>query len=368
MKRSRGDSPERSARLVDRIRTLQPEAANLNLITIERHIAETQRRFPEARGNFSGLMNNIALAAKMISAHVNRAGLVDILGETGEENVQGERVMKLDHYANETLIRVVGGGGHVCAMGSEENEEMIRVPHDCEQGRYVLLFDPLDGSSNIDVNVSIGTIFSILRRVTPDGGAADYPDLLQPGYRQVAAGYVIYGSSTMFVYSAGMGVHGFTLDPSCGEFLLSHEDIRIPHRAPTYSVNEGYTNQWDDATRAVVRVFREGNEDRTPLSTRYIGSLVADFHRNLLQGGVFFYPAGAKEAGGESRPKLRLLYEAAPLAWIVEQAGGYASDGFGPVLRRQPKHLHERVPLIIGSQEDVRYAERMLRMSTTDDA
>lgn len=332
-----------------------------NPVTVERHIAEMQKRFPEARGAFSGLLNQIAVASKMIASHVKRAGLVDILGDTGDENVQGETVMKLDRYADETIVRVVGGSRTVCAMGSEERADPVYIedPRDC--GRYVLLYDPLDGSSNIDVNVSIGTIFSILRRVSPEGGPCDERDLLQPGFRQVAAGYVVYGSSTMLVYSAGMGVHGFTLDPSVGEFLLSHEDIRIPRRAKTYSVNEGNSAYWDETTREIVRSFKYGRDGRPPMGARYIGSLVADFHRNLLKGGVFLYPAAAKHEGEPARPKLRLLYEAAPLAWIVDQAGGYASDGTGPLLRREPRELHERVPLIIGSEEDVRFAERLYR-------
>lgn len=347
------------------------KAAVLNLTTIERHIADTQRRFPEARGNFSALMSNIAFAAKIISAHVNRAGLADVLGETGEENVQGERVMKLDAYADEALVRIVGNGGQVCAMGSEEREDIIHLRDDQPKGRYVLLFDPLDGSSNIDVNVSIGTIFSILRRVSPDQGPVQERDLLQPGYRQVAAGYVIYGSSTMFVYSAGMGVHGFTLDPSCGEFLLSHEHIRIPPRGRIFSINEGNTAGWDPRVRKLVDGYKFGTAGRPPMTARYIGSLVADFHRNLLMGGVFLYPAVRPADGGEPRPKLRLLYEAAPLAYLAEQAGGYASDGVGPLLRREPKSLHERVPLIIGSNEDAHHAERVLReddVSGSDDA
>lgn len=340
----------------------------VNVITIERHITETQRRFPEARGNFSALMSDIAFAAKIISASVNRAGLVDILGETGDENVQGERVKKLDRYADDTLVRVVGQGGQVCAMASEEREEIVRVPLDSPRGRYVLVFDPLDGSSNIDVNVSIGTIFSILRRLSPEDGPVEERDLLQPGYRQVAAGYVIYGSSTMFVYSAGMGVHGFTLDPSCGEFLLSHENIRIPEKACTYSVNEGHSNGWDDATNYVVDSWRHGRDGHGPLTSRYIGSLVADFHRNLLLGGVFLYPMVTPPDGGTPQAKLRLLYEAAPLAWIVEQAGGYASDGVGPLLRREPRSLHERVPLVIGSADDAHFAERILRDGPPDEA
>lgn len=338
----------------------------MNLTTIERHIAETQRRFPEARGSFTGLLNNIAFAARLITAQVRKAGLVDVLGETGDENVQGERVMKLDRIADETLIRVVANGGYVCAMGSEEREDLIPLRDDQPAGPYVLLFDPLDGSSNIDVNVSIGTIFSIFKRLSPGSGPVQPRDLLQPGYRQVAAGYVLYGSATMFVYSAGMGVHGFTLDPDSGEFLLSHENIRIPSRAKVYSVNEGHSSGWDARTRELVQIFREGNDERPALNSRYVGSLVADFHRNLLKGGVFLYPATRPAPDAEPRPKLRLMYEAAPLAWIVEQAGGYASDCTGPVLRREPASLHERVPLIIGSGDDVRFAEKFLQSAPVE--
>jgi fructose-1,6-bisphosphatase I len=333
----------------------------MNLTTIERHIAETQRRFPEARGSFSGLLNNIAFATRLIASQVRRAGLVDVLGETGDENVQGERVMKLDRIADETLIRVVANGGYVCAMGSEERKDLIPLRKDQPAGPYVLLFDPLDGSSNIDVNVSIGTIFSIFKRLSPVGGPVEQRDLLQPGYRQVAAGYVLYGSATMFVYSAGMGVHGFTLDPGSGEFLLSHENIKIPRRANMYSVNEGHSTGWDDRTRELIRIFRQGDETRPPLGSRYVGSLVADFHRNLLKGGVFLYPGKRPTPDAEPEAKLRLMYEAAPLAWIVEQAGGYASDGTGPLLRREPRSLHERVPLFIGCPDDVRFAEKFLQ-------
>lgn len=336
-----------------------------NLITVEAHIALVQRQFPEARGAFSRLLNDVAFAAKIIASHVGRAGLVDILGDTGEENVQGERVQKLDRYADQMLVRIVKGGGQVCIMASEEREGPIELAPGEPSGPYVLVFDPLDGSSNIDVNVSIGTIFSVFRRLTHDDEPAGLTDLLQPGFRQVAAGYVVYGSSTMLVYTAGMGVHGFTYDPSIGEFLLSHEDIRIPERAKVYSVNEGYTAFWDDATREVVDLFKYGGPGRKPLSGRYIGSLVADFHRNLLQGGIFLYPAVFGSPDDPPRPKLRLLYEAAPLAYVVEQAGGYASDGVGAILRRQPRDLHERVPLIIGSAHDVRLAEAMLRKASS---
>jgi fructose-1,6-bisphosphatase I len=335
-----------------------------NITTIERHIDQTQRRFPEARGAFSRLLNDIAFAAKVISNHVNRAGLIDILGETGDRNVQGERVKKLDRYADETIVRIVAEGGQVCLMGSEERAGPIELRPHQKPGPYVLVFDPLDGSSNIDVNVSIGTIFSVFRRLTPDRAPSDVRDLLQPGFRQVAAGYVIYGSSTMLVYTAGMGVHGFTLDPAVGEFLLSHEDIRIPHRACVYSVNEGNAPHWDPPTRELVDILKFGTEERKGLTARYIGSLVADFHRNLLHGGIFLYPALARRAGEPPRPKLRLLYEAAPLAYVVEQAGGYASDGVGPILRREPSDLHERVPLIIGSFDDVHFAEDHLRRAT----
>lgn len=338
----------------------------MNLTTIERHIAETQRRFPEARGSFSGLLNNIAFATRLISAQVRKAGLVDVLGETGDENVQGELVMKLDRIADVTLIRVVANGGYVCAMGSEERADLIPLRDDQPAGPYVLLFDPLDGSSNIDVNVSIGTIFSVLKRLSPAGQPVEERDLLQPGYRQVAAGYVLYGSSTMFVYSAGMGVHGFTLDPDSGEFLLSHENIRIPERGKIYSVNEGHSANWDQRWRDLVRIFREGDDQRAPLASRYVGSLVADFHRNLLKGGVFLYPGVRPTPDAAPKPKLRLMYEAAPLAWIAEQAGGYASDGTGPILRREPVSLHERVPLIIGSSADVHYAEKFLQSAPAE--
>ena len=334
---------------------------NSNIITIESHIREAQRAFPGARGGFSSLLSNVAFAAKIIHSHVSRAGLVNILGATGAENVQGEQVQKLDEFADDCLIRIVGRGGQVAIMGSEEHPGPIEIPDGYDQGDYVLLFDPLDGSSNIDVMATIGTIFSILKRVTPKNEEPGLEDLLQPGYRQVAAGYVIYGSSTMLVYSAGLGVHGFTLDPAVGEFLLSHPDIRMPDPGPYFSVNEGNAPYWDDATRAVVDAFKYGNETTPPLSGRYIGSLAGDFHRNLLRGGVFLYPAVRKSPDAPPKPKLRLLYEAAPIAFLADQAGGYASDGTGPLLRLQPRELHERVALIVGSSKQVRMAEAMLR-------
>jgi len=328
-----------------------------NLVTIERHIMEQERLYPEATGEFSNLLYDIALAAKIIAREVTRAGLADILGLTGEENVQGEAVMKLDAFANETLIRMNDHTGRLCVMASEEHADPIPIPERFPTGKYVLIFDPLDGSSNIDANVSVGTIFSIHRKIST-GPRGTLTDCLQPGRRQVCAGYVIYGSSTMLVYTTGQGVHGFTLDPSLGEFLLSHPDIKIPSRAKYYSVNEGNRLEWPEGVRQYVNhIQRIDKTAGLPLSGRYIGSLVADFHRNLLAGGIFLYPPTLKQPAG----KLRLLYEAAPLAFIVEQAGGYASDGGQNILDIQPEHLHQRVPLYIGCKDEVKRVEEFLR-------
>jgi fructose-1,6-bisphosphatase I len=327
------------------------------IITIERHILEQQRLFPEATGEFTGLLYDIALAAKIISREVSKAGLVEILGLAGEVNVQGEQVMKLDVFANEMLIRMNDHTGRLCAMASEEVAGIIPIPERFPCGRYVLVFDPLDGSANIDMNVSIGTIFSIHRRISA-GPRGTLEDFLQPGYKQAAAGYVIYGSSTMLVYTTGQGAHGFTLDPSVGEFLLSHPNIQIPPRGKYYSVNEGYYNRWSDGMRRYVDYLKASDKATgRPYSGRYIGSLVADFHRNLLAGGVFMYPADASQPQG----KLRLLYEAAPLAFVVEQAGGRASDGTTDIMQIRPDSLHQRVPLFIGSREDVDKVEVFLR-------
>jgi fructose-1,6-bisphosphatase I len=327
------------------------------IITIERHILEQQHLFPEATGEFTNLLYDIALAAKIISREVSKAGLVGILGLAGGLNVQGEEVMKLDVFANETLVRMNSYAGRLCAMASEESADIIPVPEGFPCGRYVLVFDPLDGSSNIDVNVSIGTIFSIHRKVS-DGARGTLEDFLQPGYKQTAAGYVIYGSSTMLVYATGQGVHGFTLDPSVGEFLLSHPNIQIPSRGKYYSVNEGYYHRWSTSVRRYVDYLKASDKATgRPYSGRYIGSLMADFHRNLLAGGIFMYPADANKPHG----KLRLLYEAAPLAFIVEQAGGRASDGTRDIMQIQPESLHQRVPLFIGSREDVDRVEQFIR-------
>lgn len=330
------------------------------IVTIERHILEQERLFPEATGEFTGLLYDIALAAKIICREVNKAGLAEILGLTGEENVQGEEVMKLDVFANETMVRMNAYTGRLCAMASEELADIIPIPEQYPTGKYVLVFDPLDGSSNIDLNVSIGTIFSIHRKVS-DGPDGTLEDFLQPGYEQAAAGYIIYGSSTMMVYTTGLGVHGFTLDPSVGEFLLSHPDIQIPPRSKYYSINEGNYCYWSEGIRRYVDYLKAPDKatDRS-YSGRYIGSLVADFHRNLLAGGIFMYPADTKDPK-KPRGKLRLLYEAAPLAFIIEQAGGRASDGTQDIMQVQPESLHQRVPLFIGNREDVDKAEQFIR-------
>lgn len=324
------------------------------IITIERHITEQQRRYPEATGVFSDLLYDIALVAKIIARETCRAGLADVLGLAGKTNVQGEQQMKLDVFAHEAMVRMNCYTGRLAVMASEEVEDIIPVPEEYGIGRYVLLFDPLDGSSNIDVNVSIGTIFAIYRRLCMDGAGA-LADCLQVGRRLVASGYVIYGSSTMMVYTTGQGVHGFTLDPTMGEFLLSHPDIRMPTRPKYYSVNHGYEQYWSAGVKRFTRWLQGMDEQapRKPLSSRYIGSLVADFHRNLLEGGVFYYPADTRNPGG----KLRLVYEAIPLAFVAEQAGGYASDGRRDILDVQPGSLHQRTPLFIGNRDLVERAE-----------
>ncbi|MDD9934354.1 MAG: class 1 fructose-bisphosphatase [Myxococcales bacterium] len=325
--------------------------------TLERHILEQQRTVEGATGEFTKLFQQLALAGKIIASRVNQAGLVDVLGVTGETNVQGEQVQKLDEFANQALIRVLEAGGQVCLMASEEVEDPIPIPTKFPRGKYVLMFDPLDGSSNIDVNISIGTIFSVHQRVTDSDAEPALSDCLQPGYKQVAAGYIIYGSSTMFVYTTGQSVHGFTLDPTVGEFFLSHPNIQMPKRGKIYSVNEGNAAKWSDDVRAWVDDFKISDEDRgRPYSGRYIGTLVADFHRTLLKGGIFGYPADNKNPNG----KLRLLYEGAPMAMIAKAAGGDASTGTQKILDITPTELHQRVPLYIGSADDVAEVERVL--------
>jgi fructose-1,6-bisphosphatase I len=322
------------------------------VVTISRFLVDQERHFPEATGAFTNILHDIALAAKVISREVRKAGLVDILGHAGLENVHGEEVQKLDVFANDVLYRALDHTGHVACIVSEESEDVIPIPEKFPAGDYVVLYDPLDGSSNIDVNVSIGTVFSIHRKVT-HGERGTLEDCLQPGSRQLAAGYVLYGSSTMLVYTAGAGVHGFTLDPSLGEFLLSHPDMRIPEPpAKTYSVNEAYYHRWSEGQQRLVRWLK----DEGGFGSRYIGSLVADVHRTLLQGGLFMYPADRDHPEG----KLRLLYEMAPLAMITAQAGGRASDGRRDLLGLTPTRLHQRTPVYLGSRTFVDLAERFL--------
>jgi len=332
----------------------------MELITIERFILERQQQgFPAATGDFTQLLYDITFAAKIISRDVNKAGLVEILGKTGKENVQGEPVQKLDEFANEVIRKAMDHTGRVCVMASEEVEDVILIPQKYECGKYVLLFDPLDGSSNIDANVSVGSIFSIHRKMSGDR-RGNKEDCLQPGYRQVGAAYVVYGSSTMLVYTTGNGVHGFTLDPSVGEFLLSHENIRIPDSGNIYSVNEGNYNYWDDGTKRYVDYLKsKDNHSGKPYSLRYIGSMVADLHRTLLYGGIFMYPLDYKNPEKPSG-KLRLLYEATPMAFIFEQAGGRASDGYRNINEIQPTELHQRTPLFIGSKFDVDMVEEFI--------
>jgi fructose-1,6-bisphosphatase I len=328
-----------------------------SVITIDRHIIDQERLFPEATGVLSHILYDIALAAKLISREVTKAGLVDILGKAGRENVHGEEVKKLDEYAHEVIFKALDHGGRLCCMASEEAEDILPIPEQFPCGKYCVIYDPLDGSSNIEANAPIGTIFSIHRKISStERGSAE--DCMQPGRRQVAAGYVVYGSSTMLVYSTGHGVFGFTLDPSIGEFLLSHRDIRIPQPGDRYySCNEGNYGRWTEGQRRFVDHLKGmDGENTNPYSLRYIGSLVADFHRTLLYGGIFMYPADTKNTRG----KLRLLYEASPLALIAEQAGGAASDGERPILDVQPESLHQRTPLYIGSAELVERARSYL--------
>jgi fructose-1,6-bisphosphatase I len=330
--------------------------SDTSIVTIDRFIIEQEAKFPEATGELSGILYDLAVAAKMISSKVRRAGLIDILGGAGSENVQGEHQQKLDVIANLIITKAMDHGGRLCAMASEEEPGIIEIPPPFKCGKYVLLFDPLDGSSNIDVNVPVGTIFSVMRRVTPGNGQGAMADMLQPGLAQVAAGYIIYGSSTMMVYTTGHGAHGFTLDPSIGEFLLSHPNIHTPASGKYLSVNDSYERHWSEPVRALMRRYRGLDDHRDAMNVRYVGSLVADFHRNLLGGGIFVYPANTQSPSG----KLRLLYECNPLAFIAEQAGGAATDGKRRLMELVPTELHQRSPLYLGSSMDVAIAVQML--------
>lgn len=322
------------------------------VLTIQQHILQEQQKFPEASGEFSWLLSGITLATKQIQAKVRRAGLTDILGahESGAENPHGEVQQNLDVFANHAIMRSLAVRDSVATLVSEENDRPVMLRHSTGQPRYAVIFDPLDGSSNIDVNVSVGTIFSILRLPATIDSIEE--GLLQPGRAQVAAGYVLYGSSTVLVYTAGNGVHGFTLDPSIGAYVLSHENIRMPERGKYYSVNEAYRDAFPRPYREYLERLRKGEFGR-PYASRYIGSLVADFHRTLLKGGVFLYPPTAEHRQG----KLRLLYEVNPIAYLAEQAGGSALDGTEPILKLRPTGIHQRVPLVVGSRFEMQQFE-----------
>ena len=325
-------------------------------VTVTEHLLFHQKQTPHATGKFTGLLYDLILSGKTISRRINKAGLLDILGGTGEVNVQGENVQKLDDIANRIMIYRMERSGAICAMSSEEEASLIRVGPEFPRGDYILIFDPLDGSSNIDVNVNVGTIFSIHRRPEGRTGEVTMDEVLQPGRNQVAAGYILYGPSTMLVLSTGQGVHGFTLDPGVGEFLLSHPDMTIPEQGKIYSVNEGYSRYWDAPTEEAVDWFHHcETADGGPYSARYVGSLVADFHRTLIYGGIYMYPADTRKPNG----KLRLMCEASPLSFLAEQAGGKATNGRERILDIYPDKLHCRTPLFIGSKKDVEAVERI---------
>jgi fructose-1,6-bisphosphatase I len=326
-------------------------------MTLTRFIIETQAGFPAATGEFSALLAQIGLAGKRIAQDLRRAGLIDIYGLTGETNIQGEAVKKLDELANETFVQAFQYSGLVCALASEEMEKLVHLPENWPHGKYMLLFDPLDGSSNTDVNMPMGTIFSILR-YEETARLPSETELVRTGTEQVAAGYLMYGSSSMLVFTSGQGTHGFTLDPGIGEFLLTHENIRIPPKGRVYGANEGNYHKWPAGTRRFIDYLKQTDKPSgRPYSSRYSGCLAADVHRILLQGGIYLYPGETEKPEG----KLRLLYEANPLAMVVEQAGGRASTGAERILAVAPTALHQRVPLLIGSAEDVATAEAFIQ-------
>jgi fructose-1,6-bisphosphatase I len=331
--------------------------------TLGQFIIEKQSDFPYAKGELSRLLRDIGIAAKIVNREVNKAGLVEILGETGETNVQGEKVKKLDVFANEQFIAALKAGGEVCAIASEENDEIIPIDSEISKNaKYVVAMDPLDGSSNIDVNVSVGTIFSIYRRTTLSGPGTT-EDFMQRGTEQVAAGYIIYGSSCMLVYTTGKGVNGFTLDPSIGEFCLSHPNMQTPKHGIIYSINEGNYLHFPEGVKKYIKYCQEEDKATSrPFSSRYIGSGVADIHRNLIVGGIYIYPTTTKSPKG----KLRLLYECNPLAFIIEQAGGKATTGGKRIMELDIKELHQRTPLFIGSADMVDMAMEFMTKYTAE--
>jgi fructose-1,6-bisphosphatase I len=326
--------------------------------TLGEFIIENQSSFQYSSGELSSLLNSLRLAAKIVNHEVNKAGLVDIIGAAGDTNIQGEDQQKLDVYANEKFIQTLTKRNIVCGIASEEEDDFIRINSQDEnhQNKYIVLIDPLDGSSNIDVNVSVGTIFSIYRRVTPVGTPVTLDDFLQKGDAQVAAGYIVYGTSTMLVYTTGDGVNGFTLNPAIGSFYLSHPDMQFPEDGTIYSVNEGNYVHFPQGIKNYIKYCQKEEEDR-PYTSRYIGSLVSDFHRNMIKGGIYLYPQSSKNPNG----KLRLLYECNPMAFLAEQANGLASDGYRRIMEIEPTELHQRVPFICGSKNMVKKAEAFMR-------
>lgn len=329
--------------------------------TLGEFIIENQKDFPYSSGELSRLINSIRLAAKVVNHEVNKAGLVDILGAFGETNVQGEQQQKLDVFANEAFIKTLTNREIVCGIASEENDDFITIEgrNNSHDNKYVVLIDPLDGSSNIDVNVSVGTIFSIYRRVTPPGTPVTLEDFLQPGNQQVAAGYIVYGTSTMLVYTTGHGVNGFTLNPAIGTYYLSHPNMCIPEDGTIYSINEGNYIHFPQGVKDYIK-YCQAEEENRPYTSRYIGSLVSDVHRNILKGGIYIYPTTSSAPNG----KLRLLYECNPMAFIAEQAGGKASNGFQRVMDIQPTELHQRVPFFCGSKNMVEKAEEFMEKAS----
>ncbi len=326
--------------------------------TLGEFIINKQSEFKFSSGELTRLINSIRLAGKVVNHEVNKAGLVDILGAAGEENIQGEHQQKLDVYANEVFIKNLVNREIVCGIASEEEDDFISIQGNNKknENKYVVLIDPLDGSSNIDVNVSVGTIFSIYRRITPVGSPVTIEDFLQPGKNQVAAGYIVYGTSTMIVYSTGHGVNGFTLNPAIGTYYLSHPNMQFPEKGYIYSVNEGNYVHFPKGVKEYIKYCQEEEEDR-PYTSRYIGSLVSDFHRNMIKGGIYFYPSTSKSPNG----KLRLLYECNPMAFLAERAGGKASDGFNRILDIKPSKLHQRVPFFCGNKDMVEKLESFMQ-------
>ncbi|MEY3679321.1 MAG: hypothetical protein RI924_1462 [Bacteroidota bacterium] len=335
------------------------------VMTLGQFIIEKQSDFPFAKGELSRLLRDIGIAAKIVNREVNKAGLVDILGDNGMTNVQGENQKKLDVYANEQFIAALSSGGECCLVASEENDEIVQIDSAVSKNaKYIVAIDPLDGSSNIDCNVAVGTIFSIYRRKSTVG-AAQLSDVLQRGVDQVAAGYIVYGSSTMLVYTTGKGVNGFTLDPSIGEFCLSHPDLKIPKDATIYSINEGNYVHFPDGVKKYIKYCQvEDSSSSRPYTSRYIGSMVADIHRSIIKGGIFIYPTTAGAPNG----KIRLLYECNPMAFIIEQAGGRASNGFDRILELEVQSLHQRSAVFIGSENMVLKAEELMREYSSNES